>query len=269
MKPLLVLQHDPTQGPGLLADHLVRTGIPFKVVMPDHGDRVPISAHAFSAIALLGSNRSVNDPLAWIRDEIRLVQSALALDRPLLGHCFGAQMMARALGARVHRASTPHMGWSRLDVTPWGLPLLQEHQVTAFNWHYETFEMPARAHRLLFGRHCLNKGFAIGPHLAFQCHFEVNEAIVRRWCSEGQEELATAHGPAVQDADAILAALPLRMPELRRTAHRVYSAWIERVVRQERLEMQKKPAVRLFSGRRSLPLVQPTGGASSPWVCTA
>lgn len=229
MRPVLILQHDHTQRPGQLLAHLTQMGLDTRIVMPDHGDAVPRDARDFSGIVLLGSNRSVNDPLGWIDDELALVRRALAADVPLLGHCFGGQMLARALDARVGRNGFANIGWSRLHVTPAGLPLLQAREVMAFNWHYETFQIPARARRLLYGQHCLNKGFEIGPHLAFQCHFEVDEGIVRDWCEQGADELTRARGPAVQPPAAILQDLPRHVAELHRVARRVYSQWTARL----------------------------------------
>lgn len=230
MRPVLILQHDSTQRPGQLLQHLTQAGIDTQIVMPDHGDTVPWNANDYSGIVLLGSNRSVNEPLDWIAAERDLVRRALEADIPMLGHCFGGQMLASAMGARVERNGFANIGWSRLRVTPDGLPLLQAQEVMAFNWHYETFQIPARARRLLYGTHCLNKGFAIGPHLAFQCHFEVDEGIVRDWCEQSAAELAQARGPAVQSPALILSALPHRVAELHRIARRVYSQWTARLL---------------------------------------
>jgi GMP synthase-like glutamine amidotransferase len=229
MRPVLILQHDSAQRPGQLLTHLTQSGLDTRIVMPDHGDAVPRRAGDYSGIVLLGSNRSVNEPLGWIDDELALVRRALAADVPLLGHCFGGQMLARALGARVGRCGFANIGWSRLQVTPAGRPLLQAQEVTAFNWHYETFQIPARARRLLYGQHCLNKGFSIGPHLAFQCHFEVDEDIIRDWCRQSADELARVEGPAVQPPSLILQDLPQRVAELHRIAKRVYSEWTSRL----------------------------------------
>lgn len=230
MRPVLILQHDSTQRPGQLLDHLTQSGIDTRIVMPDHGDFVPHQASDYSGIVLLGSNRSVNEPLGWIEAELDLVRRALDADVPMLGHCFGGQMLARAMGARVSRTGFANIGWSRLQVTPAGRPLLQAQEVTAFNWHYETFQIPARARRLLYGPHCLNKGFEIGPPLAFQCHFEVDEGIVRDWCSQSADELSRVQGPAVQSPALILKDLPQRVAELHRIARRVYSEWTSRLL---------------------------------------
>lgn len=231
MRPVALIQHDRTQRPGQLLDFLRTRHIETRVFLPEEGDDVPSHARDFSGIVLLGSNRSVNDALPWIETERHLVLDALHAGVPLLGHCFGAQQMAKALGAPVRRNALPNIGWSRLHPTPAAHGLIGEHPVLAFNWHYETFGIPAGAQRLLFGRHCLNKGFAVGRNLAFQCHFEVNEEIVREWCRESRQELACAGGPGVQTEADIVALLPSALPELKATAGRVYGAWCSNLPR--------------------------------------
>jgi len=149
----------------------------------------------------------------------------------VLGHCFGAQLMARSLGATVSHNAWANIGWSRLRVTPPARRLFDDTEIVAFNWHYETFNIPQGAQRILFGEHCLNKGFAIGKHLAFQCHFEVTEDIVREWCSNADAELAAAAGPAVQTRQQILSRLKGSLPALHRTARRVYRQWSGGLVR--------------------------------------
>jgi GMP synthase-like glutamine amidotransferase len=225
MRPVALLQHEPNQRPGFLRDFLNEAGIPSVTFQPADGDSVPRSPRDFSGLVVLGSAHSVNDRLGWIDQEVALVQAAMAADIPVLGHCFGGQLMARALGATVQRNPCAHIGWSRLRVTPDAQALFGAADVVAFNWHYEGFAIPRGARRTLFGAHSLNKGFAIGKHLAFQCHFEVTERIVRDWCDEAVDELHAAAEPAVQSRDAILARLPQWLPALRQVARRVYAQW--------------------------------------------
>jgi len=226
MRPVALLQHDATQRPGFLLDFLHDLGVPTVILSPDEGDAVPRDAADFSGIALLGSEHSVNDPLRWIHDECSLVLDAMAGNIPVLGHCFGAQLMARALGAPVRRHACPDIGWRSLKATPHAQDLFGAgHDIVAFNWHHETFGIPAGAQRTLFGTHCLNKGFRIGPHLAFQCHFEVTPEIIQAWCQRGQAELDRVAGPSVQQADDILARMGTELPRLRASAVRVYRHW--------------------------------------------
>ena len=232
MKPVAIFQHDPLQRPGFLLRFLDEAGIASRVVRPTEGDDVPRSARFFSGLVFLGSDCSVNEPLPWIERELRLVGDAVACDIPVLGHCFGGQLLARTLGATIQKSPWPSIGWSRLRVTPAAKPLFDATpDVLAFNWHYETFAIPRGATRTLFGTHCLNKGFAFGKHLAFQCHLEVTEDIVRAWCDSHRAELVAADGPAVQHEAEILKYLPERLHRVHQAARSAYRYWTAPLIR--------------------------------------
>jgi GMP synthase (glutamine-hydrolysing) len=227
MKPIAIFQHDPQQRPGYLLEFLEELAIPSRVIRPCEGDDVPRSSRFFSGIVLLGSDASVNDPDAWIQRELRLAGDAISCDIPVLGHCFGGQLMARALGATVQKNAFANIGWGSLRLTPAGRCIFGDvPQIHAFNWHYESFAIPQRATRTLFGEHCLNKGFVLGKHLAFQGHFEVTEDIVRTWCAAQRTELANARGPAVQHEAEILTSLPERVAAVHVAARSAYKAWL-------------------------------------------
>ena len=227
MKPIAILQHDPLQRPGYLLQYLDELAIPARVLLPCDGDDVPRSSRFFSGIVTLGSDASANGGSPWIERELRLIGDAIACDVPVLGHCFGGQLMARALGATVHRNAFANIGWANLRITPAGRCIFGDvPQVHAFNWHYDGFTIPAGATRTLFGEHCLNKGFVLGKHLAFQGHFEVTEEIVRSWCAAHREELALARGPAVQHEAEILSGLPERVAAVHVAARSAYATWL-------------------------------------------
>lgn len=232
MRPIAILQHDPLQGPGFLHDCLHAQGWATQVIRPAFGDAVPTRSRDFAGLVVLGSDHSVHDPLGWIDAERALLRDALARDVPVLGHCFGAQQLAFAAGARVHRNAWPNIGWSRVWVTPDGRGLLGgARTLDVFNWHYDTFEMPAGARRTLYGAHCLNKGFRLGLHLGFQCHLEVTEAGLRRWCEAGRAEVDAQRGPAVQRCDDIQRDLGARTAALQAVAREAYRQWAASLTR--------------------------------------
>lgn len=232
MRSIAILQHEELQGPGFLEQCLQRQGWNTRVLRPDLGDTVPRHSRDFSGIVVLGSDHSVHDRLSWIDKERRLLADALAQDVPVLGHCFGAQQLALAAGGRVCRNAWPNIGWSRVWVTPDARELfLGAKELQVFNWHYDTFELPPGARRTLYGSHCLNKGFSLGPHLAFQCHLEVTEDGVRRWCESGRQEIESQRGPAVQSWTELRRDLSLRTQDLQRHAREAYRHWGEALPR--------------------------------------
>jgi GMP synthase-like glutamine amidotransferase len=238
MKPVAIFQHDRMQGPGYLQYFLEQHDIPFTIFHPAEGDSVPTTPTDFSGLVFLGSPLSVNDPLSWIAGEQALITRALADNRPVLGHCFGGQLLAKTMGADVYTNPQPHIGWGKLMVTPladsrrW---FANTETFTGFHWHYQSFCLPQGAKRLLFGEFSLNKGFCSGKHIGLQCHLEVSEDIIRNWCLEGREEIRLHAGDTVQDIDTILHQLPCKLAALHRVSDRVYARWCEGLVRPARI----------------------------------
>src|SRR5258706_10026380 len=101
MKPVLILQHLSADGPAYLLDWLRRKGRACEVFNTELGQDYPHRIRDYGALAVLGGEMSANDPLPSLRDAERLILGAMDADVPVLGHCLGGQLMARALGARV------------------------------------------------------------------------------------------------------------------------------------------------------------------------
>jgi GMP synthase-like glutamine amidotransferase len=97
----------------------------------------------------------------------------------------------------------------------------------SFHWHGETFSLPQDAVHLLSSAYCANQAFAIGKHLALQCHVEMTEHMIREWCEVGAAELAAnASSPAVQSAQTMQEQMHDKLPELRRVATQLYRYWL-------------------------------------------
>lgn len=232
MRPIAILQHESTQGPGVLRDHLDENGIPYRLISPASDGKAPVDASKFSGIVVLGSDHCVSETLPWIEDELTLLQDAIRRDVPVLGHCFGAQMLARAMGAKVRRNICPNIGWSQIWITPHAQQAMAlPKQATIFNWHYDTFEIPRGAIRTMYGSHCLNKGFSRGRHWAFQGHLEVTAESIKDWCAAGRLELLRAGGPAVQSEAQILQELHERIAALHTIANQTYRTWTRQLER--------------------------------------
>jgi GMP synthase-like glutamine amidotransferase len=231
-KEILVFRHFPTEGPGYVAGFLDRHGLAHRTVRIDAGDAIPDSITDISGLVLMGGPMSVNDRLPWIPEVLQLIRAAVAADVPVLGHCLGGQLMAKALGGRVTRNRAKEIGWLPVEsVTspaagPWlnGLPARFE----VFHWHGETFSLPPGATHLLKSRHCHNQAFVIGNSLALQCHVEMTPDMVRTWARDGAREIAAA-GPSdnVQRRAQMLMRLDARSQRLHRVADVLYTRWIQ------------------------------------------
>ncbi len=232
MKPVAVFRHSPTEGPGYFATFLDEHRIAWRLVRLDEGEPVPPSADAFAGLAFMGGPMSVNDDLPWIAPALALIRDAVRAKVPVIGHCLGGQLLAKALGGTVGANPVKEIGWHRVESADSDLARewLGEapRTLTAFQWHGETFTLPAGAARILSGEHCANQAFVVdGRHLGMQCHVEMTPELVRSWCESGAGEIAQAlGGPAVQAAPHIEGQLPERLPALTATARRLYGRWI-------------------------------------------
>ena len=234
MKPVAIFRHFVTEGPGYFSTYLERRGVPWKLIKVDEGEPIPHSAGAFSGVAFMGGPMSVNDDLPWIPPVLTLIREAVAKDVPVLGHCLGGQLMAKALHADVTKAPVKEIGWGevRLDsATEAAAWFGNRAHFLSFHWHGETFAIPPGAKRLLSSPWCENQAFALGPHLALQCHIEMTEELVRIWCKSGAREIERSASPAVQAVDEILSDLTSRLVALQRIADQVYDRWAEALPR--------------------------------------
>jgi len=238
-RPVLVLQHHDDVGPGYFADWLAEYRIDFNVVRIDEGEAVPDAPEGFAGICSLGGPMAAYDDLPWIAQELQLLRGAVAAGVPVIGHCLGGQLLARALGARVARNPVKEIGWGKVSVTQ---PALAREwlgssagEVEVFQWHGDSFGLPPRATSFLSNRWCANQAFVVEhagvAHLAMQFHCEATPTIIRHWSSddtwfdEVQAERAATGGPAVQDGEAMREDLELRCAAMHRVAARIYGRW--------------------------------------------
>ena len=230
MRPIAIFRHAPSEGPGHFATFVERQGLRWRLISIDAGEPVPEGPSAYAGLVFMGGPMSVNDGLPWIPAALELIRQAVAQDIPVLGHCLGGQLMAKALGAVVSRNPVKEIGWGtvRRVASPAADRWLGEiTEFQAFHWHGETFSIPAGATRLLESAYCANQGFVLGKHLALQCHVEMTEAMIREWCAIGADEIAAADSPAVQTPAQILAATPTLLAPLQTVAERLYTRWLE------------------------------------------
>lgn len=232
MKPVLILQHLVDDGPAYLGQWLADEGVPVDLRCTEAGVAFPTALGDVRALALMGGAMSANDDLPSLRQAERLILEAMDRGIPVIGHCLGGQLMARALGGRVGPSTAPEIGWlpiQRLAAAaaddwfgPEPLPLV-------FQWHYEAFTLPQGAQALATSPACAVQAFAIGPHLGMQFHVEQDEPKLLRWTQvhEGEYPQAQRDHPAtVQGPAAMLADARRRLAEQQQLAARLYRRWL-------------------------------------------
>lgn len=232
MRPVLVFRHSATEGPGYFATFLDRHGIDWRLVKLDEGERVPALAEDLAGIAFMGGPMSVNDDLPWIEPALALIRDAVRRRVPVIGHCLGGQLLAKALGGAVGPNPVKEIGWCRVELEDTPLARewlgLEAPAFTTFQWHGETFTLPPGGERILRGEHCANQAYVVDDqHLGMQCHVEMTTELIRSWCETGVDEIdASRASPAVQPADRIEAEMGERLPVLSDVACRLYTRWI-------------------------------------------
>lgn len=168
------------------------------------------------------------DDYPFLTDELRLLETRLAAGRATFGICLGAQLMARALGARVFAAPAKEIGFGQLQLSEAGragcLAALEAGPV--LHWHGDTFDLPDGAVRLASTPICENQAFAYGRHaLATQFHPEAAGEGFERWLVGHTLELSLA-GVSVKGLRAEHARLADGLAE---RARRCLRTWLETV----------------------------------------
>ncbi len=232
MKPVLVLQHLSADGPAYLGTWLQREGMAFEVRNTEAGQAFPEAMDGFRALAILGGAMSANDPLPSLRQAERLVLQSMERGLPVIGHCLGGQLMARALGMRIGASPQPEVGWQPMQVQDtataraWFGGSGPRH---VFQWHYEAFDLPPGAERLAGSEACPNQAFAIGPHLALQFHVEVDAEKLGRWSLDTDEsflQVLAQHPRSMQDGAAMRQGMAQHLAAHQSLADRLYRRWL-------------------------------------------
>ena len=192
----LILQHGEWGPPGVLGDWAAARGIPLEVHRAHHGTPLPeLNGQAF--VASRGSPHNPADlHVPEVAAELTYVEQAIARDIPVLGLCFGGQMLAKALGGEIEQARHPELGWHAIDsaapeIVPPG-PWLQ--------WHFDRFIVPAGA-ELLATSAAGPQAFTHGRHLGVQFHPESTIEIVRLWARSDDERVRAL---GIGDGEALL-----------------------------------------------------------------
>lgn len=230
-RPLLILQPAADDGPAYLAHWLREAGLAFERCQVQAGDAVPVRADRYAGLAVLGGSMSVHDDLPFLHSSRQLLRDALAQGRPVLGHCLGGQLLAQVLGAEVQDNPVPEIGWSRVTRHT-SSPLAQAWlgnapEFPAFQWHFQTFGLPAGATWLAGNAHCPNQAFAQGPNLGMQFHIEVDAEKLSRWQTEAPPDASPLRrSPSVQGEAAMQADTARHLAHSQRVAAGIYARWV-------------------------------------------
>lgn len=231
-KPVLILEHEITENLAYLGTWLSKHNIDYVVCNAEKDKEFPSSIEPYSALAVMGGARSVNDLLYTNRQAEILILQAMYNDIPVIGHCLGGQLMAKALGAKVIDSPMPEIGWQEIQYTD--SPLTKEWfgdnpTQKVIHWHYESFEVPKGATLLASSDACPNQAFSIGKHLAMQFHIEIDDNKVMSWVRDDDDkwQLARNQYQTVHERFRILNESKKHLTSHQSTANIIYKNWLK------------------------------------------
>jgi GMP synthase-like glutamine amidotransferase len=213
---MLIRQHGETGPPGLLGEWLEARGIAYEI-SDSRVEALP-DPRQYSAVASLGCRFCPADTdVPQVAGELRLIEQAVEHDVPVLGLCFGGQVLAKVLGGEIERAPTPELGWRSIDTdepdaVPAGPWLL---------WHYERFTTPPGAREVARTKDA-TQAFRYGRHLGVQFHPESTVDIVAGWARKDAERL---HALGIADGTELIVATAERKAAARDAAFRLFDAF--------------------------------------------
>ncbi len=190
---VLIIKHIEIEGPGLIESYLNKERVPFQILNLEKGTYFPNLD--FTHIVILGGPMNVyeEDRYPFLREEDLFIKEAIRTGKSILGICLGAQLIAKALGAKVFKAPIKEIGWYEASLTRIGSKdpffFIFPETFSVFQWHEDTFEIPKRARRIVTSNPITNQAFRYGERVyGLQFHLEVTKEMIQEWTKTYQEE---------------------------------------------------------------------------------
>lgn len=235
MKKLLVIQHDHTSPLGPIADRFVERGydltmhqvVPEALFLAPGVDTAFPDFTDFDAVVPMGAPWSTYDHEligSWVLPEIEQLQRADEAGVPVMGICFGGQLLAASLGGGVQGNATPEIGWCDVhsddeSLVPDGL---------WFQWHYDCWQLPPDAHEVARNA-AASQAFVLRRNLALQFHPELTSTMLAGWLDVGGEKEVRAAG---FDPEILVSSTLRQEAEARLRSHRLVDGFLDRVATQ-------------------------------------
>jgi GMP synthase-like glutamine amidotransferase len=202
----LILQNAKGEDHGYFAEILDHKGWEQRLIKLHRGEGIPINWPDYEVIMIMGGPMNVYEEeiFPYLADENKLIKEALKRNVPLLGFCLGAQLIAKASGAKVVKGHKKEIGWFKVQLTEEGIrdPILRSFPKSfqVFQWHGDTFELPKNAVRLSGSRDYSNQAIRIGQFsYGFQFHFEITGDMISEWLEDGKEEIDSLGDPSLRE----------------------------------------------------------------------
>ncbi len=228
------IHHDHVSPPGPIAEHFAHRGYsvePHLIVEAHMYDTPNVDfdfpdPSVYDALVVMGAPWGAWDDATigrWLAPEMEWLRTADEEGVPVLGICFGGQLLARVHGGSVARAPSPEIGWTsiwtqRPEIVgpgPW------------FEFHYDRWEVPPGAEELARNSRA-SQSFILRKNLAVQFHPETTASSLEGWLGNGGRELVIADG---QDPDVLLAHTLAEQEDATQRAHALVDAFLDHVAK--------------------------------------
>ena len=232
LKPIRIFSHVACEHPGYLCEYLDKRGICYEKINIGRGEPIPKQIDDVSGLVFMGAPVSVNDPLPWIADELALIRLASQVEIPVLGICFGGQLISKALGGEVNSAPEMQIGWHHTTLSAHAKQLFKSRGILdgfyAFEWHGDGFSLPVGALPLFNGGCINNQGFLCESCLALQFHPEITKSMVHEWL-EQYAYCFKKPSECIQSKEQILENIDEYLAQQRIVANATFNWWLEQV----------------------------------------
>lgn len=233
MMRLLVLQHEACEPLGIFESLLEKKGIECDYARL-YEEKAPAGLDGYDGVIAMGGPMNVyqEKEYPFLKADDRLIKEALKKGKPVLGVCLGAQLMAKALGARVSKGIEKEIGWYKVKLTRGGrMDRIFggfDPEFMVFQWHGDTFDTPRGATRLAGSALFANQAFRFGKSYALQFHLEVTDEMIRDWLDEYSGEVESLKGKV--DPSAILSDTQKYTPLLNALAERFLDGFCQNLI---------------------------------------
>ena len=219
------------EGPETLGDFFCKEGFKGKTVDLSRGERLPPDLSQVDAVVCLGGPMNVyeEDKHAFLKEEDVFIKRILSEEIPFLGVCLGAQLLAKACGAKVIKSPQKEVGFFDISLTEEGRqdPIFQglDESFDVYQWHEDMFEVPKGAQLLASSKRCPYQAFKVGAcAYGFQFHIEITAKSIREW----SEAYLNGDDPHAQEQKSImLEDYKMKKEIFNNNANKVYNNFLQ------------------------------------------